>query len=344
MKIKKWVHIIFWSLIIIPTFIESLFNAGKYKNELWFVVGLIAYLVLMFVAFYPISEYVAPRLVRNLKNPKLWLVLILHVVVMASLNMGMEYLISKYALKEPRELPGYSDYFWGMFWFVFIASSVYIILEWYELQLRQTRLNQFLAQTELEKRRLQLNPHFLFNVFNSMYALSIKKSDALPDIILKLSELMRYILDSQQIFRPISEEIKIINHYLELEKMRLGKYCDIRFDTQVDNPDTRIPSMLLLPLVENCFKHGINTLTQSNFVHIHLRLQDHELFFRTENLKWKNLSRALEKESKLGIENLKHRLQMLYKESGYSFSIEENDERFVVQLHLKLTPHEVHSY
>lgn len=344
MNIKKWVHLIFWSLIIVPTFVESLFNSGKYKNTGYFIIGLVSYLLLMFLAFYPISEFLAPRLVRNLKNWKLWLLLGLHIVFMALFNMLMEYLLSTYAMKEPQKLPGFQDYFWGMFWFVFIASSLYIVLEWYELQLQQTRLRQFLAQTELEKKRFQLNPHFLFNIFNSMYALSIKKSDALPEIILKLSELMRYILDNQNLTITIADEIKIIEHYLELERMRLGKYCDIHFEKIVDDPNEKIPSMLLLPLVENCFKHGINTLTESNYVKITLRLQNGELYFRTENLRWKNLSQVVEKESKLGIENLRQRLEMLYPPKDYALQIEDNEETFVVQMHVKLSKHEVYSH
>ncbi|MFN3950978.1 MAG: histidine kinase [Thermaurantimonas sp.] len=206
MKIKRWVHLIFWSLFIIPSFIHSLFQVSKYKSIFFFALGVLSYLIVMFLAFYPISEYIAPRLVRNLKNWKMWLLLLSHIAIMAAIHMGVEYLIIEYALfKSDLDQPEYIDYFMGMLWFVFLASSVYILLEWYELQLQQTQLRQFLAQTELEKKRFQLNPHFLFNIFNSIYALSIKKSEDLPDIILKLSELMRYILDQNQTYNSIGE-------------------------------------------------------------------------------------------------------------------------------------------
>ncbi len=345
MAIKKWAHLIFWSLFIIPTFIQSLFFVSKYKSIFFYLLGVLSYLFVMFLAFYPISEYIAPRLVRNLRNWKMWLLLVTHIAVMALIHMGVENLIANHALlKSDQVQPQYMDYFLGMLWFVFLASSVYILLEWYELQLQQTQLRQFLAQTELEKKRFQLNPHFLFNIFNSMYALSIKKSDTLPDIILKLSELMRYILGQNHAYNSISEEIKILEHYLQLENMRLGKYCTIYFEKSVDNEQAQIPAMLLLPLVENCFKHGINTLTDANYVSITIRLENKELFFRTENLKWDIQSGFLDKQGKLGIENLRQRLQMLYKPSEYSLEFDDGEKTFTVQLFVKLSQYEMHCH
>lgn len=345
MHIKKWVHLIFWSLFILPTFIQSLSLVSNYKSIYFYALGVFSYLFVMFLAFYPISEYIAPRLVRNLKNWKMWLLLVSHIAVMALIHMGLEYLIAKHALSNSGSYqPDYMDYFQGMLWFVFLASSVYILLEWYELQLQQTQLRQFLAQTELEKKRFQLNPHFLFNIFNSMYALSIKKSDILPDIILKLSELMRYILDQNHAYNSISDEIKILEHYLQLESMRLGKYCKIYFEKSLDDEQAQIPAMLLLPLVENCFKHGINTLTDANYVSITIRLENKELFFRTENLKWEIQSGSFEKQGKLGIENLRQRLQMLYKPSDYSLEFDDSKKTFIVQLFVNLSLHEMHCH
>ncbi|MFN3950977.1 MAG: hypothetical protein ACK4KT_01090 [Thermaurantimonas sp.] len=126
--------------------------------------------------------------------------------------------------------------------------------------------------------------------------------------------------------------------------MRIRKYCKVYFEKSVDNQQAQIPAMLLLPLVENCFKHGINTLTDANYVCITIRLENKELFFRTENLKWDIQSRLLDKQGRLGIENLRQRLQMLYKPSEYSLEFDEGEKTFTVQLFVKLSPYEMHSH
>lgn len=199
--------------------------------------------------------------------------------------------------------------------FVAIASLFYaIVMDWLKKRVEVAELYTTNIESELNFLKTQINPHFLFNTLNSIYALALKKSDEAPDLILKLSEIMRYMLyDCNEDLVPLDQEIKYLQNYLELEKFRKGNNNEIIL--QVDgNPEGKsIAPLLLITFVENAFKHGVNH-TEKGYVHIHFRILDDRLEFDIENsvspqLHLTNLGK---KSGGIGLENVKRRLELLY--------------------------------
>ncbi len=204
---------------------------------------------------------------------------------------------------------------------------------------QQVRLQEAEAkqlQTELVLLKSQVNPHFFFNTLNNLYALSLDQSKRVPEVILKISDLMRYILESSNNKKVLlTQEVNFVQNYLSLEKLRLSVNSDISFNLS-GNPDGKtIAPMLFIPFIENSFKHGISASTRSNYVHIDLKIQENDLFFSVENNKRENYKTKDQSSSKSGIINVTRRLQLLYPDK-HKLDIEENKKSYRVDLKIEL--------
>lgn len=168
-------------------------------------------------------------------------------------------------------------------------------------------------QTELSLLKSQINPHFFFNTLNNLYALSLAKSDEVPSVILKLSDLMRYVLEtSKKKFVGLESEIEFLKNYIELEKLRLENNCDITFNVSGDISNFSIAPMLLVPFVENCFKHGVSASKETEFINIDAKLSGSQFTFSCENSKPVNGISNTEKSHGMGLSNVKRRLELIY--------------------------------
>lgn len=196
-----------------------------------------------------------------------------------------------------------------------------------ETKILETQLK--LKEQELKYLKMQIHPHFLFNTLNTMYGFALKKADETPEMILKLSNLLDYLL--YQVDKPfvsLSDEIDHIKDYIELEKMRFNDTLHINFETENILADTKIAPMLLLPFLENSFKHG--SLKKGNLnVKIKLYCKNKSLFFEIVNTSNANgIS-----ENGIGLDNIKKRLDLLYKDQ-YTLNI--NNENGLFKVNLKL--------
>lgn len=213
-----------------------------------------------------------------------------------------------------------------------ISVPIKFSFDYFNLQSkRQKEENQRLL-AEMKYLKQQIHPHFLFNTLNNLYYLCQHKSDLAPSVVEKLSEIMRYMLDQgEQALIRLSEEIEFTKAYVELEKIRVHR-IDVAFDIQLDRQDYLIPPMLMLPLIENAFKHGINKSSQNNEIKIHLTAKDGRFQLDVDNKKQNHV----ETTSKgFGLENLLQRLTHLYQED-FELEREENDGYFHVSLQLPL--------
>ncbi|MEZ4886980.1 MAG: histidine kinase [Chitinophagales bacterium] len=188
---------------------------------------------------------------------------------------------------------------------------------------------KFLLQLKNEKTRAELlhlksqvNPHFFFNMLNNLYGLVGKDDKKAQDLILKLSDLMRYsIYEGQKDFVPISEEVEYLKNYIELNKMRYHKKIDIQFEEQIEE-DYQVMPLLFILLLENAFKHGVEKLTENAYVHINIFADKEQIQLTVEN----NFdSSEKEEQAGIGLKNLKRRLQLAYPDQhALSFSITGN--------------------
>jgi sensor histidine kinase YesM len=198
--------------------------------------------------------------------------------------------------------------------------------------LRQLEKEKLVAQ--ISSLKSQINPHFLFNTLNNIYATAIDTSPRTADMVDKLSEMMRYTMkENQNDFVPLEGEINYLNNYIELQKLRLESKIKFDYSVEGDFTELQIAPMLLIPFVENAFKHGVNSEQNSN-IRINIKADESELHFLVTNNKVKTQSNPSEHNG-LGIENTKHRLSLIYP-SRHLLTIKETEHDFMVSLHINL--------
>jgi two-component system LytT family sensor kinase len=167
-----------------------------------------------------------------------------------------------------------------------IASSIKIAKYWLVSQKRQQNLmkeklevNLQLKEAELKYLKSQINPHFLFNALNNLYSLTLEKSDKAPEVVLKISSLLDYVLYECNVTKiDLEKEIENIKNYIDLQKMRYGNDTDIQFNIKGSIHDVKIAPLLILPLVENAFKHGLDKNVGKGYIYIDIIIFNDEQF------------------------------------------------------------------
>lgn len=197
----------------------------------------------------------------------------------------------------------------GIFWFIKQVISFF-------------RLKNENAKTELVHLKSQVNPHFFFNTLNNLYGLVGRDPKKAQELILKLSDIMRYsIYEGEKEQVTLKEEILYLTQYIELHKMRYHKEIDVQFETDIED-DYKVMPLLFIILVENAFKHGVENLSKDAYVHMKCKAKNHKVIFEIEN----NFDDSQPiKDSGIGLKNLKRRLELVYpKKHTLTFSTTEN--------------------
>jgi two-component system LytT family sensor kinase len=192
-------------------------------------------------------------------------------------------------------------------------------------------------EAELNYLKSQTNPHFLFNTLNNIYSLTRDKSDLAPESILRLSKILRFMLyEAGGEFISVEQELKIVTDYLELEKLRYDESLRINFNYDVEDMKQALPPLLLIPLVENAFKHGVSETRDEPYVNIHLSIRNRQLTFVVKNSTETNSQERAIKEN-IGLSNLRRQLELLYKE--YNLSVKNDGSAFTAILKINLGSH-----
>lgn len=228
---------------------------------------------------------------------------------------------------------------WVFFNFIF-SSGIVLAIKTVRRDLknkdREKNLIREKLSTELKLLRNQINPHFLFNSLNNIYALARKKSDEAPDAIMKLSDLLSFMLyESGKVTIAIQEEIVFLKDYIELQKIRYNDKLTLKITENIDNQHEQISPLLFIPLVENAFKHGVEENTKQSFINIEINLNNKKLRFEIEN----NYEPSVEKKKKenIGLTNVKRQLELLYSE--HNFEIIDSETTFKVLININLDSH-----
>jgi sensor histidine kinase YesM len=223
--------------------------------------------------------------------------------------------------------------------YIGITSLIKLSKGWFELSETNRRLNELQKEkieSELKALKGQINPHFLFNSMNSIYSLALNHSEKTPEIVLKLSDIMRYIIyEANTEYVDLSKEINYLKDYIELQKIRTDNRSTINFEIKGNIENVKVAPLLFFPLVENSFKHGVKGSTGKTFVNIDFLVSDSEIIFNIENNKG-IIDNVEKKEYKgIGLENVKKRLEMTYP-GKHEFLIINKEDTFKVELKIKL--------
>jgi LytS/YehU family sensor histidine kinase len=216
------------------------------------------------------------------------------------------------------------------------VSGVAITLKLLRIQLaareREKNLIKEKLESELKFLRHQTNPHFLFNTLNNIYALARKRSEDTAEVVMRLSKLLRFILyESKNNLITIADELKVLDDYIELEKMRYDRLT-IHFQRDIDESTQKIAPLLLLPFVENAFKHGASESRFDSFIRIQVKVQRGRLTFTIENTKENHTSTEIK--DNIGLCNVRRQLELMYRE--YDLQLQNESNIFSVRLFINL--------
>lgn len=279
-----------------------------------------------------------PMLMDRAKTAKsIWMILVLVFIGLMMERAVAFYIIFPYIYKMSIEKMHFFNISGLVFTLLDLLIPVFLLCI-YELirfsrssRQRENRLEKEKLISELNFLKAQMNPHFLFNVLSTVHALSRNKAPEAADVALKLSQLMRYMLyEAKENKVPITKEIKILEDYVDLERVRFSNKLTVNFIKDIDDDTQYIAPLILLPFLENAFKHGSSENVNNSFVNINLKTKDGRLDFNIENSIEEHVQH--EKSSQVGLSNVKRQLELIYPQ--HHLQLEKKEKSFSV--HLKL--------
>ncbi|QTD37035.1 sensor histidine kinase [Polaribacter batillariae] len=338
-------HVIFWFIY----FLFNTFRWGRYFNDFMysFKTNLIGFPIHIFLAYLNIY-YLMPKFVFKRKYKTYILLVIIALLAMVFLKFNLTYyLISNDVWPEgPKQINRFTmdyaiDMMIGELYVVTFVTAIKITMDWIKEHKRLMDLEKVQLETELLFLRSQVSPHFFFNTLNNIYSLAIEKSEKTPKIILKLSELMRYILyETSNKRQSLEKEILCIQNYIELERMRHGELLEVNMDMIGDIRGKKIAPILLLSFVENAFKHGIDKNITKVSLDIRFKVEKNLLYFKIANptpaVSTYQKNKIIPNFGGIGLTNVKKRLELGYRKEDYDLSIKTKNNLFIVKLKIKV--------
>lgn len=235
---------------------------------------------------------------------------------------------------KPQRMPRPLFSLYGLVLFFLASMLIRFFEKWQQDEKRNREIEKENIATELTFLKQQINPHFLFNALNSIYSMTINTSEQASDTLLKLSSILRYMLyETENPLVKLRDEINIINDYIELQKLRVPKNVSVYFKVTGQQGNHQIAPLLLMPLIENAFKYGIDNISEV-FIDIHITIENENLELTVKN-KIIRTDPSNGIDSGIGIKNILRRLELLYHDN-YHFETEQTNGIFSVILRLKM--------
>ena len=328
-------HILFW----LCAWFFFFFYYKRYSEvNIYTTVASLINLLVAVATVYTFNYYLIPKILLKNRLKKFIAFAFVAIVLFFYMQLLLTLLLVVNLLHGENSLfPEMIDammLFFNMFFVVFIAIAIKFYKRWSEKDYREQKVQKEKLEAELQMLKTQINPHFLFNTLNSIYVLALSKSDQTANTIMKLSDLLDYILykiDTPRI--AISNEIKIIEDYVELEKIRFTDRVSLSFSSSLKSKEIQIPPMLILPFVENAFKHGVAKSMGKSWMNISIDETDQSLDVTVSNSKGQNPKQS--ETGGIGLLNVKKRLDILYQDR-YKLEYTEGNDRFDVFLSIPI--------
>jgi sensor histidine kinase YesM len=332
---KPWVlHVVFWVFVFLLMLMAGPDNNTSALEVVRKLINLAFYMLVVYINL----GYLIPKFLSQKNFMTYCLLLLAMVAVFTPIKVLLLYIT--YDEVDPREFLIMNQQYIFLLLFLIAGGStvIKIISDWQRHQRDRKDLETQRMQSEIKFLKSQINPHFLFNTLNSLYALTLKKSDAAPEIVIKLSEMMRYMLyECNERRVPLAKEVTYIQNYLDLEKLRQSGHSDIRFDVEGEIMDQTIAPLIFIPFLENSFKHGLNHQLGDGYVHVIMKVLGNKLLLRILNSKPKQVpARGDRSSGGIGLVNVRRRLNLLYP-NQYKLDILDSEKEHIVELSLDLS-------
>lgn len=321
------IQLILW-LVLFAVWLLYAFNKWNEFDYIIYntITGFFLYPIIVYANYY----YFLPKFYTNRKLYFLYSLIFLVIIVLlrGSIEKNLVFPIHKsfYNLS----LSHISMVSLSVFIAYVLGGLLFITQNYIELLINQEKLKTQQLSTEINLLKAQVQPHFLFNTLNNIYSLAVSKSEKTPEVVAKLSEIMRYFVDdAPKELVNVETEVSFLKNYIELEQIRMLFPIKVQWDLNIESLAQTIPPMLLIPFVENVFKHGIDKTKPHNQVSIGLEITQKYLDFEVVNSvikkqegQWRSL------------ENLKKRLVLLY-DNHFEMNISNENNRFVASLKIQ---------
>ncbi|MEM9886215.1 MAG: histidine kinase [Bacteroidota bacterium] len=329
-------HMLLWAFFLFAFIFLQGFDSGFFFAFFNNFISICFYAAIVyFNVYYLIPEYLSKN--KFLSYSLLMIASCLLITPIREAALYTFYEVSDNASAQRELLDTVPLQFILFFLAVSFSTIVKIVIDWARHIRERQELQTRTMQSELRFLKSQINPHFLFNTLNNLYALTLKKDDKAPEIVIKLSEMMRYMLyECNEKRVPLQKEINYIRNYLDLESLRQGKNVSIHFEVNGRVSDQQIAPLMFIPFLENSFKHGLNHHITKGYVHITLNVDEKEINFNIENSKANRVNTPTRgKSGGIGLVNVRRRLDLLYPEQ-YDLSTEDAPNSYAANLLLTL--------
>lgn len=339
------IHVLGWVLLGYLLFFSQWFGSEIRLPALFWVKQAL-FLGLMVGVFYVNTGWLVPRLFVQGQTGR-YILALLGILLMALVVLGtFEYWFNLPVLMHRAFHPdghGKPKFYGWVQPTVFttalvlaISTSVAMARKWQDDALFRTTLEQAKTTSELSFLKAQINPHFFFNTLNNIYALTLIDVETAREALHRLSRMMRYVLyETQSGTTLLSKEIAFLNDYIQLMQLRLTDKVTVTVDTPAPLHDQSVAPMLLLPYVENAFKHGVSALEKSR-IQVSIAQENGQLLMDVRNTLFAQKSQSLEAGNGIGLINTRRRLDLLYP-GQYDLRINEHDPANEYHVHLSLT-------
>ncbi|ERM83353.1 hypothetical protein P872_16040 [Rhodonellum psychrophilum GCM71 = DSM 17998] len=346
-QIPLIIHILGWSLFGSVIFLISPLSAGVERpNEFWIKQGLM--FASLVATFYFNYFYLVPKVLFKNKTSIFLLLNLIGGLTFVGIFMlyddwtNMSELMHKAFRPDVPYKPRGRNYSYDFFNFLIfimavgISTSVAAVQKWQSDEKVRVEREQQQINSELSYLKAQINPHFFFNTLNNIYSLTNIDVEKAKTAILKLSRMMRYVLyETEKENTLLSKELDFIKDFIELMRLRLSEKVELVLEIPEKFDDAVIAPMLLLPFVENCFKHGISSQKHSK-IQIHIQIKEKHVYLNTVNFNFKSSENTPEgAASGIGLANTKRRLELLYKEK-HSLDIKDQNPENEYRVNLKI--------
>lgn len=336
-------HILFW----LGYFIFNVIRWGSYFDDYLYsfksnLVEFPLHIILVYLNVY----FFIPKFLIPKKYKTYILFLVLSLGMLYTIRTGLNYILVSENI-WPETGSDYQQAFTfnhiiavtiGELYVLALATAIKLTVDWVNQRRRIETLRKEHLKSELNFLKSQIQPHFFFNTLNNLYALTLEKSNLAPDVVLKLSDIMQYVIyDVNKPKVALLNEIEYIQNYVDLELLRCNKDADVTINLKGNVNNVKIPPLIFLSYIENCFKHGNKN---SNDFYICIDIENHNdnfLIFNLENSFDNNQNHYIKKlKSGIGNANTKRRLDLIYKET-YTLDIQQNSNTYTVSLKIPLT-------
>jgi sensor histidine kinase YesM len=324
------IHLLIWAAFI---FIPLLFMETPEGRQRFMIFGW-SMLVFMAGYFYLNYLFLIPRLLLKKKLIHYVIYLLAGLIVISGLNLFFTSFIHQYFIPNIHHHSPWHYTLTTIYPAILafgLSTSIRITEEWFKNERQKKEMENEKLTSELAFLKSQVNPHFLFNILNNICSLARKKSDDTENAIIKLSQIMRYMMyDSKDEKVSLEKEVEYLQNYIELQKMRISGKVHINFTVEGPVSQLMIEPMILIPFVENAFKHGISYIENAG-IDIILKVTDKVLNFSVENSIVNQSDENISSGTGVGLKNVRRRLELLYP-GMHILTINDHDLKYRVQL------------